>query len=137
MMRKVLIALLLCGLLGLGRPVGAFSGGEPPPAAEILERAELILIGRVVEELGTVDLPGGGIYTLHRLEVESYIRPAAPGPDSLVVSTIGGMGLYRAMDGPGIGPHRSLFFLRRSGDHYVKAAGVLTPTIPLEGERFA
>ncbi|MFZ5826736.1 MAG: hypothetical protein ACOY94_20800 [Bacillota bacterium] len=128
--------LLVAGSVGTGPGAAAFSGGEPPAAADVLKSAELIVIARGGEQLGTVDLPVGAIITLYRLHVESYIRPARPGPETLVVAAIGGRGLYRAMDGPQISDTRSLYFLKRNGDTYSLAMGRITPRMPLEANSF-
>lgn len=136
-MWRTLMAVALSVSLLLPAPRAGALSGEPPSAQEVLEGAELIVIARAGELLGTIDRAGGPIYSLHRLHVESYIRPGESGPDTLVLASIGGMGLYRAMDGPKPSSQRALYFLRRTGDLYQKAAGPFTPTMPLTDGGFA
>lgn len=129
-------ALLAASLLGRGAPVAALSGFEMPSAEQVLADAEVIVIARAGEALGVIDQPGGGIYTLYELQAESYIRPAAPGPERLVLVVSGGMGLTRATNGGQVSPDRALYFLRRDGATYREAFGVATPTMPLVGAGF-
>lgn len=136
----VSIAVLVSSLLFSTPRAQALSGGVPLTPQEVLEQAEVIVVARVGGVLGSVPSPTGpAVSTLYLLQVESYLRPATPGPDSLIVSLAGGMAPNLGFNGPGLGgdfgprDRPALFFLQRQGRVYYPLS-LTRPVLPLDGD---